>query len=352
MEIYRKLLELSRQGRKTALGIVVKAQGSTPQKAGSKAIVDDTGALYGTLGGGLVEAESISRMRSALEGGRADLFDFRLDDTYSREAGPICGGVMRLFANPLAQRNAAAYEAALAALEARHRGALVSVLADHDGGAGSVEWVQEAALNGQVRWPDAASLRSVIAGEQPALLATDEREVFVEPVVAPPRLLVVGGGHVGQEIVRQAVRLDFEVTVIDDRAEFARPNLFPPGVRAQHGDVRRLVGAFPQDGETFIVLVSKGHRPDAEALEGCIHGNAAYIGMIGSKRKIRFLRKHFIEDGLATEAEFNRIIAPIGFDIGAITVPEIGVSIAAQLIAARRAGRVTAGAMHEALQRA
>jgi xanthine dehydrogenase accessory factor len=84
------------------------------------------------------------------------------------------------------------------------------------------------------------------------------------------------------------------------------------------------------------VLVSKGHGPDALALEACIHSDWAYLGMIGSERKIRLLRTDFIERELATPDEFDRVVAPIGIAIGAITVEEIGVSIAAQLVAARR----------------
>jgi len=107
-------------------------------------------------------------------------------------------------------------------------------------------------------------------------------------------------------------------------------------VKAVQGDIKQLVQEFPQDDDTYIVLVSKGHRPDAEALEACIHSQVRYLGMIGSRRKIRFLRKHFLQDGLATTEEWDRLHSPIGYEIGAVSVSEIGVSIAAQLVAARR----------------
>ncbi len=84
------------------------------------------------------------------------------------------------------------------------------------------------------------------------------------------------------------------------------------------------------------MLVTRGHRHDAQALAACIHRRPAYLGMIGSRRKVALIRKQFIETGLATEAEFDRVYAPIGLEIGAITVPEIAVSIVAQLIAVRR----------------
>src|SRR5690606_28617112 len=167
-------------------------------------------------------------------------------------------------------------------------------------------------------------------------VVTEAVTYFIEPVVAPPRLLVVGGGHVGQAVARQGHELGFEITVFDDRPEFARPELFPEGTTCAHGPLRELVEAFPKDADTYIVLVSKGHRPDAEALEGCIHSRPRFLGMIGSRRKVISLRDHFLAEGLCTEGEWSRIVTPIGYDIGAVTVPEIAVSIAAQLIAARR----------------
>lgn len=341
MELYEEVTRIAAEGGRCAIGLVVAAQGSTPQKPGSMAVVDASGRQWGTLGGGLVEAQGLDYMREALASGAAKLVEFRLDETYRREAGPVCGGVMRiLFARP----DAAAVSAYHHALEARTRGNR-GVLATACGEAHGAEWIPEEDFDkrGVI---DPATLDQVLRDERPAMLtAADGSEVFVEPVVSAPRLLVVGGGHVGQEVVRQAVHLGFSVTVIDDRPEYAQPDLFPPGVDARHGDVHDLVAAFPKGADAFIVLVSKGHRPDAEALEACIHEPVGYLGMIGSERKIRLMRKDFVERGLATAEEFDRIVAPIGVDIGAVTVAEIGVSIAAQLIAVRRKGLPLEGAL-------
>ena len=360
MDIYRKALDLARAGRRAALGIVVHAQGSTPQKVGSKALVDDAGGQWGTLGGGMVEAHGLERKRHALAAQAAEDFEFRLDERYSRDAGPICGGIMRIWAAPVSEHDLAAFREAAAALERRERGVLVTTL-EGDRRV-TTRWAPEASWNGAGPLPPAEELRRILANERPELVDADDANArlagpfglpkvhYVEPVAAPPRLLIVGGGHVGQAVAQQAVTLGFDVTVYDDRPDIAQPALFPAGVTVAAGDVRKLVTDFPQDDDTYNVLVSKGHRPDAEALEGCIHGNAAYIGMIGSRRKIRFLRKHFLEDGLATPKEFDRVVAPIGLDIGAVTVPEIGVSIAAQLIAARRRQRTDGASLHAAFQ--
>ncbi len=315
------------------LGTVVETAGSTPQKAGCQSLLDTRGVFRGTLGGGMVEDEAQRLMRAAQADGQPRLFERRLDDDYSRTAGPICGGVMRIFINPKAAMHAGAIRAALDAVAARRRAMLVTEIAGSNGSVGTIHF-HDAPRNAAAVHEAVAKL---LAEDRPGIAEVEEgRRIFVEPIVPAPRLLVVGGGHVGQAVAKQMMGLGFEVSVIDDREEFSRAELFPEGVQSLRGNIRELVGAFPKDPDTYIVLVSKGHRPDAEALEACIHSEVAYLGMIGSRRKVRMLRKHFLDDGLATEAEWNRLVAPIGYDIGAVSVPEIAISISAQLIAARR----------------
>jgi xanthine dehydrogenase accessory factor len=320
------------------LGTVVETAGSTPQKAGCQSLLIEDGRFLGTLGGGLVEDEAQRLMRAALADGQPRIFERRLDDEYSRTAGPICGGVMRIFINPRAARFADPIRAALDATATRRRAVLLTEIEGANGSLGAIAF-HDAARGGSRSRATAhqPEVEKLLSEERPgvATLAGD-RKVFVEPIVPAPRLLVVGGGHVGQAVARLTVGLGFEVTVLDDREEFSRAELFPEGVQTLRGNLRELVAGFPKDPDTYIVLVSKGHRPDAEALEGCIHADIAYLGMIGSRRKVTMLRKHFIGDGLASEAEWDRLVAPIGYDVGAVTVPEIAVSIAAQLIAARR----------------
>ncbi len=335
MDLYKQVIDSAGAG--VVLGTVIHAAGSTPQKPGCQALLDASGAFAGTLGGGLVEAEAIAAMRAALADRRPLIFDRRLDEVYSRTAGPICGGVMRIFINPRIADAREAIAKGLDALASRRRALFVTHLSQGNG-IGRVDCVLPG--NGTALPPLAANEPTpdeVFGAERPVLLRTaDGAEIFVEPLKPSPRLLIVGGGHVGLAVAELAAPLGFETTVIDDREEFGRPDRYPRGVASAHGDPRKLVGEYAKDRDTYIVLVSKGHKPDAEALEACIHDEVAFLGMIGSRRKIRFIRKDFLERGLATEAEFDRVVAPIGYEIGAVTVPEIAVSIVAQLIAARR----------------
>ncbi len=283
-----------------------------------------------------MESKAIAAGVKVLDSDRAALLEFSMDEPYAREAGPICGGAMRIFAMPVSSNVRRTYKDALAALGHRRRGLLVTTLSGAD--AGTTRWL---CTNGTENDEDAAAeLSTFLELETAGTLDLPDQghELYVEPFSPPPRMLIVGGGHVGQAVAQQATWLDFELTVLDDRPQFALADQFPDGTRVICGNIRRQVERFPKESDTYIVLVSKGHKPDAEALEGCIHCDPAYIGMIGSRRKTALLRKHFVESGLATEAQFDRIHAPIGLNIGAVTVEEIATSVMAQVIAVRRKG--------------
>jgi xanthine dehydrogenase accessory factor len=120
--------------------------------------------------------------------------------------------------------------------------------------------------------------------------------------------------------------------------EFTAAGLFSEGATTCCGQVDEEIGRLTIGDDTYIVIVTRGHQHDAEALAACLKKPAAYIGMIGSRRKVEMMRKEFVNSGLATAAEFDRVYAPIGLDIGSVTVPEIAASIVAQLIAVRRKG--------------
>jgi xanthine dehydrogenase accessory factor len=158
----------------------------------------------------------------------------------------------------------------------------------------------------------------------------------MEPVFPLPRLIIAGAGHIGKALSHLGCLLDFEVTVIDSRLEFANNSRLPDADYIITGNIGELLKKQHKDRNTYIVIVTRGHSDDAEALSACIGSPAAYIGMIGSKPKVALMKKKFIEEGLASEAEWSSIHTPIGLDIGSKTVNEIAVSIAAQLVKLRR----------------
>ena len=342
IDVHAKLVELIDRGDAPALAAILRADGSTPQKVGVKAIIDDAGKIYGTLGGGFVEGECQRRAVEACKSKQPVVFDFELDDAYARDAGAICGGAMRILIDPTAAKDRACYARAADSLQRRRRGVLLTTVRTATQPEVTVQWFPQEALPAEAGFPGPEAIGSCLSRETPRLFVERSREtgecleVLVEPVIPRPLLLIAGGGHVGQALARQAVPIGFDVTVVDDRPEFTATALFPEGVTTRCGDVARQVADFPMGEDTYVVIVTRGHGHDAETLEACINTAAAYVGMIGSRRKVDLMRASFIQSGLAAEAEFDRVFAPIGLDIGAVTVPEIATSIAAELVAVRR----------------
>jgi xanthine dehydrogenase accessory factor len=162
-------------------------------------------------------------------------------------------------------------------------------------------------------------------------------ELFVEPLRPEPRLLVAGSGYVAQALARLALPLGWRVTLLDDRSEFVRDGRLPEGVGVAVGEFTELLATQRPDPATAVVIVTRGHRSDREALATALTTNAGYIGMIGSPSKVRQVFRALLKSGVAAET-LGRVYAPIGLDLGAETPDEIALSIAAELLMWRRDG--------------
>lgn len=316
---------------------IVNAGGSTPLDVGAKAWIDERGLRAGTVGGGAAEAEALRRAAQAFVDRRSQIFDIPFQGGGCEDPRPVCGGSVRVLIHYLEASDRAAYREAGLALSRREPGILATHLpppVKEAGPAPRSRWIAASRFDESADLaPD--SLRRCLSRETLVL----EREIFLEPIVPPPILLIVGAGHVGQALAAQAHLVGFAVTVLDDRAEFLDPAAFPAGTRLRCGVVPDEVAAFPSGPDTHIVLVTRGHQADADALARCIRRPLGYLGMIGSRRKVHLAREHFLANGWATAAEFDRVHAPIGLPIGAVTAPEIAASIIGQMIAVRRRGQ-------------
>lgn len=344
MEICRKVVEFIDSGEVFTVAQVLKAEGSTPRKAGVRAIIDKTGRIYGTLGGGLVEAEAQRRAVEACRSNLPIVFDMDFYGADRAADDPICGGSMRIVIDPTAAKDRESYAGMADAVRQRQRGVMLTTV--HTGTQTQVasQWLLQEAVSSYAPFPGGEEICSCLNRETPELFSINIQnpqavtEVLVEPVIPKPLLLIAGGGHIGQALALQASLVGFDVTVIDDRQEFTDPALFPEGTITHCCDIPQKIGALSVGDDTYVVLVTRGHKLDAETLEACINAPVAYVGMIGSKRKVALIRKNFIESGIATAEQFARVFTPIGLDIGAVTVPEIAASITAELISVRRQG--------------
>ena len=283
-------------GERVVLCTVVGSRGSTPQERGAKMVVLADGTTLGTLGGGCVEAEVRKQALTLLSNDESRLLEFRLDHDYGWDDGLICGGIMEIFVQ----------------------------VVDRD----RVEPFRE--------------IRDALAGARGAELRlkyelAGARKEYVEDLGPPPMLVIAGAGHVGQALASIASTLDFRVTVIDDRADYVSAERLPKATRIV-GDIESELRKFAIDAGSYLVIVTRGHRHDGDALHAVIDSPAKYIGMIGSKSKIKAIFDELSQRGVSQE-KLLRVHAPIGLEIGAVTVNEIAVSIASELIAVRR-GRV------------
>jgi xanthine dehydrogenase accessory factor len=161
---------------------------------------------------------------------------------------------------------------------------------------------------------------------------------FYEVLLPPAEIIIVGAGHIAQPLAQIAGVMNFEVTVIDDRANFANKSRFPQAERIIVDDIEKAVGQLAIGPSTHIVLVTRGHQMDQAALLRVIGSRAAYIGMIGSRRRVNAVFTYLREKGIADDL-IDRVYAPIGLDIGAETPDEIAVAIMAEIIKIRRKGR-------------
>jgi xanthine dehydrogenase accessory factor len=259
-------------------------------------LVHANGDTEGTIGGGCVEVEVRRQALAMLLSGCSRVLSFQLDQDDAWENGLICGGRLEIAVASFADASQAEpFREAIARI-CRQERACVPLRLQHEA-------------------------------------KTVEYHLNIEPT---PTLLVVGAGHVGMALAKLAAGLSFRVVVLDDRSDLLSPQRLPPPIESVAGDPEALLRQWPIDANTYVVIVTRGHAHDERALHAVIDSAAKYLGMIGSRRKTRIVFEDLESLGVARE-RLQRVHAPIGLKIGASTVPEIAVSIAAELIEVRRA---------------
>lgn len=325
---------------------LIETRGSTPQKAGAAMIVFADGSQAGTLGGGCVEAEVKRRALAVLDGGATEVCSFQLDSDYGWDDGLICGGRMQILVEPLRGNTIPTYFQRLSGLLQQGKGLTEAIV--FDSAASQLE------APASYLFDDAGELVTVRphaqqAGAAPALVGQHLRPlssrprayaaqgVAYLPTLPRCRLLIVGGGHVGKAVADLAADLDFDVWVVDDRQDYVSAERFGKASRRMHGPVGRILPEIEINPDTYCIIVTRGHSHDEEALFHLAQRPARYVGMIGSRRKIKMIFDDLQNEGISAE-DLARVHAPLGIDIGSQTVPEIAVSICAELVAHRNRG--------------
>jgi xanthine dehydrogenase accessory factor len=172
--------------------------------------------------------------------------------------------------------------------------------------------------------------------EESGLICGGQMEVFIEPIEPSPAVYVFGAGHVGQFVARVAHDAGFRVHVVDDRDKFANRQRFPDAAEIVVDDIPDWLARTALPPSAYAVIVTRGHRHDLDALRALAPRNLRYLGLIGSRAKVKRIYDVLVDDGTVGAEHLEKIHAPIGLDIGAVTPQEIAVAIVAELIAVRR----------------
>ena len=351
-EILPQLIAALDTQRPVAWCRLVETRGSTPQKAGAVMLVFEDGSQAGTLGGGCVEADVKRQALAALQTGEPEIAKFQLDSDYGWDDGLICGGRMLALVDPLTADSNAEYYLQLAEMTTAGQPLTEAIVFDEQASglpaASSFlfddnETLVAARCRAELNSAgDDSLLRKQLKPltDRPRPYATNG--ISYLPVFRRCRLLIVGGGHVGQAVADLASDLDFEVSVTDDRADIISEARFPKATERIAGPVEKVLPEFDVTPDTYCLIVTRGHNHDEEALFYLAERGAAYVGLIGSKRKIRLIFEDLLEQGIARES-LERVHAPVGIDIGSQTVPEIAVSICAELVAFRNRDAIVPG---------
>lgn len=349
LDVYRKSIELIESDSPFVLATVVRSLGSTPQKVGANAIFEPNGKVHGTLGGGCLEAEARRRALDALDSGHALLFHLKLDDISGWDDGLICGGQATILIQPQPIGHLQAIKQLIAADSVNENGTLVTQISRTKGITTLCDWIVEG-VHMESQWFQYSNEFVEAAQNGKARLIGDSSKpgselLFIEPCSPKPELLIAGAGHVGKAVGQLASMMGFQTTVVDDRAEFACKKNLPEIDSVICGNIPQTIEKWEIHKNTFIVIVTRGHQHDGASLAACVNSQAGFIGMIGSRRKSLLIRKSLFEKGIASEEKLERVVCPVGLDIGSVSVNEIALSIVSQLVAFRRKGALNAASM-------
>ncbi|HEY6420550.1 MAG TPA: XdhC family protein [Candidatus Binataceae bacterium] len=359
-QIWSEALSTLERGQPFALATVINVRGSTPREVGAKMIVRDDGQ-FGTIGGGCGEAEVFRKARLLLEeGGDARLAEVDLTGDFDQQQIGTCGGMMDVFvdlwsperdldiARKLADAAARSRPAALLTVvdPGNHAEAAVGARAVIDPSdfrhqaSGSLQLPEETLELLVDRTTDAIPALLEVAGDGSLksvshIEPSGEARVFIDPIAGAQRLIIVGAGHIAQPLCTLGALLGFRVTVIDDRASFANRERFPAAHEIIVQPFARAIESLALDRHCYLVSVTRGHSFDEEAVSAALKTECGFVGMIGSRRRVKATLERLGESGIPKH-RLDDVHAPLGLDIGSETPEEIAVSIIAEIIRERR----------------
>lgn len=342
--IFREAAALCAAGTPFVWAVIISQDGSTPRSAGSRMLVLQD-SIVSTIGGGGMEAGVIRMAREkVLQDRQPRILHYDMSGTEADKAGLICGGVCEVLLAYIEPEHKTVFDAAAQAEQEGAPAWLFYVLDEKPDSSlpfqlclnvncervvgsfrGSQKFVRDMLLN---------PIRVAIHGD-----SVDGVRYLVEDVGSAPRMWLFGAGHVSAEVARLAVGCGFHVTVIDDRADFCNAARFPECDCVVIDSFEQMPD-FPADGNSYVVIMTRGHAYDKDVLRWALGKRPYYLGMIGSRSKRDALYKRLNEEEGYPMEQLQAVKCPIGLTINAETPAEIAVSVMAEIIQIRRQEKV------------
>lgn len=341
MNIFKEICRSLASEKRTMLATIIATSGSTPAAAESKMIIfpDEGARAIGTVGGGCLDANIIVAVKDDPTILHARTMSFQLNDD-TGDTGLNCGGTVTVFLEPLNAAMMPVYEKIVQMRETAEDCSLITTVKEGCPAQKTLMGMEGNVLAGsQLPEDERAAIRdklsAIIRTETVGRISLASGEQMIEFIRSPAHVMIFGGGHVGKAVSRCAALAGFRITVVDDRRAFANKERFPEADKVLCESFEVAFSRVNVTSSTYVVIVTRGHRHDELVLEKALQYRPAYIGMIGSKRKVLVVFEHLTTRGVSPEL-LSHVHAPIGLSIGARTAEEIGVSVVAELIAVRR----------------
>ena len=329
MDVYEFICRCLDEGKTGILATVVRKTGSAPRDVGAKMFVGEDSTTFGTVGGGRLESDVCRHALEIMKSGRASVFSASSGGRKIEETDTVCGGNVEILLEPVTTKHLSLYRKIETLMKECRRGVIVtkfgknvfvkSVLAEDMSVTG------DEIHSGVLDW-----CRNVLYEKRPVLIGG----VLAEPLPESFPLYLFGSGHVAQFVSRIAKITDFTITVIDDRDGFANRERFPDADAIVVEKFRDAFRSLRFTGNEYLVVVTRSHETDGEVLEEAMKKPTKYVGMIGSKKKVRVILDRLRQKGI-DDATIRQIHAPIGIPIHAETPKEIAISIVAELVTVR-----------------
>ena len=323
-KLFRSALDAVKNGNDVMLAAVIAASGSTPRGAGAKMLIFSDGRTEGTIGGGRIEHICTLKAEEALKQKRSFTRSYDLSVNDTADIGMICGGNVEVCFKYFSEKDRELLDYINRMAESAENSWLITRIS-----GGAVDMGIFSYKNG-VKFIDGVTDREAekwIKNKYSFKNGTDT--VFAEPLFKKGRVFIFGAGHVSRELAPLLLRLDFKVTVFEERDSLIET--FPEGIEIIKGRFNNIDSYIKITDDDYVVIMTSGHIADYEILEQVTRRDISYIGVIGSRSKIAATRKKLLEAGI-DESRIDRIHTPIGIAIKAETPAEIAVSVAAELI--------------------